>query len=91
MTIDEFNAAYSQPWNKLRSTAMFKALQAVMAARAPAKLNSKRPPADVLAGGVLWFSENQGHEALVDVIENQLGVAPAPKEATESDYTTPEV
>lgn len=91
MSIDEFNAVHGPEWVKFKSKPMFACLRAVVAAHSPAKRNAKRPPADVLAGGTLFFSENQGYEQLVEILEVKLGI-PVPKQSpTESDYSEPEV
>lgn len=91
MTVADFNLQYGPEWVKLRSKPIFVALRAVIAAHSPAKLNAKRPPADVIAGGTLFFSENQGYEQLVELLEVKLGETPPARETTVSDYSEPEV
>lgn len=91
MTIEAFNEIYAVPWARFKGTAMFQALKAVMAAHSPAKLNAKRPPADVLHAGQLFFVENQGYEQLVEIIENKLGATKPKQEVMEADYSEPQV
>ncbi len=91
MSITEFNESYGAEWMKFKAKPMFQCLKAVIAANSPAKLNAKRPPADVIAGGTLFFSENQGYEQLVEILEEKLGLTAPKPEPSQSDYSEPEV
>lgn len=91
MTIEAFNEIHGPDWVKFKNRPIFTALKAVIAAHSPAKLNAKAPPLDTIQGGAILFAQNQGYEVLVDILETKLGAPKRVNDASESDYSEPEV